>query len=221
VDLAQAQHARRRFAYFLTFIAATALTTFLVLRGMTLTPESLRAAVESWGALAPLAYVAVVAMRPFLLFPTWLLFIAAGLVFGPWLGTMYAAIGGTAAALLAFGVARWLGRDFVQARLPQRLHRLRDYEIGTGLIFFLNLVPIMPFTAVCYGAGLSRVPLRHYTLGVVAGLTPRAFAYTLFGNSLLDVGSPQFLAAVGLLILMVIVPLSLRWYLSRRPPRAV
>ena len=64
----------------------------------------------------------------------------------------------------------------------------------------------MPITAVNYGAGLSRVSLGDYTLAVVAGLTPRAFAYSFFGDSLLDIGSTQFLAAIGVLCLLVIVP---------------
>lgn len=203
--------ARRRFAYFLCFLAATGLLAFWRLSDLPLTPEGLRAEVLSWGALAPLMYVSIVALRPFLFFPSTLLFIAAGLAFGPILGTAYAALGGTIAALVTFAVARWLGREFVQAHLPPRLQRLRDEEWGAGLIFFLNLVPVVPITAVNYGAGLSRVPLRYYTLAVIGGLTPRAFAYSYFGDSLLDIGSRQFITALVALGLLVIVPALLRW----------
>jgi uncharacterized membrane protein YdjX (TVP38/TMEM64 family) len=211
VDSLAAARARRRFAYLVCFIIATAALAFLRLRHLTLTPESLRAAVLSWGALAPIAYIGLVALRPFLFFPSTLLFIAAGLAFGPVLGTLYAAIGGTTAAVVTFGLARALGREFVQARLPQRWQRLHDAEWGIGLIFFLNLVPVFPITAVNYGAGLSRVSLRHYTLAVIGGLTPRVFAYSFFGDALLDVGSPKFILAVALLCLLVIVPALLRW----------
>jgi uncharacterized membrane protein YdjX (TVP38/TMEM64 family) len=211
VDPIAAIRARRRFAFFICFIVATALLAAFRLRDLPLTPESVRAAVLSWGALAPLAYVLVLALRPFLFFPSTLLFIAAGLAFGPALGTLYAAIGGTVAAVISFALARALGREFVEARLPARLQRVRQSEWGAGLIFFLNLVPIVPMTAVNYGAGLSRVPLGWYTLAVVAGLTPRAFAYTFFGDSLFDIGSPRFLAAIGVLCLMVIVPMLIRW----------
>ena len=132
MDPLAAVRARRRFGYFLCFVVATALLAFFRLRDLPLTPESVRAAVLSWGTLAPLAYVAIVALRPFLFFPSTLLFIAAGLAFGPWLGTLYAAIGGTIAALLTFALARSLGREFVQARLPARLQRLQEYEWGAG-----------------------------------------------------------------------------------------
>ena len=112
--------------------------------------------------------------------------------------------------VLTFLLARSLGRDFVQARLPPRLRQLQETELGAGLIFILMLVPIVPMTAVTYGAGLSRVSLGHYTLAVLGGLTPRAFAYCYFGDSLFDVGSPQFIGALAILAVMVIVPALLR-----------
>lgn len=212
--------ARRRFVYFLGFVLTTAAIAFFRLRDLPLTAESVREAVLSWGALAPFAYIMVLALRPFLFFPSTLLFIAAGLAFGPLLGTLYAAVGGTVGAVVTFLLARWLGREFVQARLPARLQRMQENEWGAGLIFFLNLVPIVPMTAVCYGAGLSRVPLTSYTLAVLGGITPRAFAYTFFGDSLLDVGSTQFLAAIGFLCLLVIVPALFRWRWFARWRRA-
>lgn len=209
--------AGRRFAYFVGFVLLTAALAFWRLRDLPLSAEGVRATVVGWGTLAPLVYIALLAVRPFVFFPSALLFMAAGLAFGPWLGTVYAAIGGTIAAVLGFLVARSLGREFIQARLPARLRELQDSEWGVGLIFFLNLVPIVPMTAVNYGAGLSRVSLRHYTLAVIGGLTPRAFAYSFFGDSLLDVGSPQFLTAIAILALLVIAPALIRWRWFARP----
>jgi uncharacterized membrane protein YdjX (TVP38/TMEM64 family) len=203
--------AQRRFVLFVCFILATGAFAYWRLKDVPLSPESVRAMVVSWGALAPLVYIAIVALRPFIFFPSALLFMAAGLAFGPLLGTLYASIGGTAAAVLAFLLARSLGREFIQARLPARLHRLQEHEFSIGLIFFLNLMPVVPMTAVNYGAGLSRVSLYHYTLAVIGGLTPRAFAYTFFGDSLLDVGSTQFITAIAILCLLVVAPALIRW----------
>lgn len=116
--------------------------------------------------------------------------------------------------MLTFQIARWLGRDFVQAHLPARLRELEEHQWSAGLIFFLMLVPVVPMTAVNYGAGLSRVSLAHYTLAVLGGLTPRALAYTYFGDALFDVGSPQFLAALAILAVLVAVPALFhrRWF---------
>ncbi len=202
---------RRRFAYFIAFLVVSAVVAYLNLRGgVSLTPDGLRASVLGWGAWAPIAYITIVALRPFIFFPSTVLFIVAGLAFGPVMGTVYAVIGGVIAAIVSFLLARSLGRDFVQARLPPRMQELQETEWGAGLIFLLLLVPIVPMTAVNYGAGLSRVSLGHYVLAVLGALTPRAFAYSYFGDSLFDVGSPQFISALALLVLMVIVPALLR-----------
>lgn len=196
---------------FVCFVLATAVFSYWRLRHVPLSPHTVRATVLSWGAFAPLIYIAIVALRPFIFFPSALLFMAAGLAFGPLLGTLYASIGGTAAAVVSFLVARSLGREFIQARLPRRLHYLQEHEWGVRLIFFLNLMPVMPMTAVNYGAGLSRVSLYHYTIAVIGGLTPRAFAYTFFGDSLLEVGSAQFITAITILCLLVVAPAVIRW----------
>lgn len=210
--------ARRRFAYFLLFVVATGVLAVFVLSGIQPNPQSVRNAVHSWGVLAPVAFVLIVAARPFIFFPSTLLFIAGGLAFGPVLGTLYSAAGGTAAGVITFLLARSLGREFVQARLPARWRRFQEDDWGAGVVFFLNLVPIVPITAINYAAGLSRVSLRHYTLAVIGGLTPRAFAYSFFGDSLLEIGSTRFAVAVLLLAALVIVPtwLRRRWFARQR-----
>ena len=206
MDAALAARARRRFGYLLGFVVLTVAVAVFLASDLTLSPDALRAAILSWGVLAPIIYIAIVSVRPFIFFPSWLLFIVAGLAFGPLLGTLYAVTGGLIAAVLSFQIARSLGREFVQAHLPARLREFEEHQWGAGLVFVLMLVPIVPLTVVNYGAGLSRVPLGHYVLAVLGGLTPRAFAYTYFGDSLFDVGSPRFLAALGALALLVIVP---------------
>ena len=200
----------RRFAVFLAVVASTAVLAFFLMRETDMTPERLRHAINQWGSWAPLLFVILVSARPFIFFPSTLLFIAGGLAFGPVWGTALAAIGGTIAAVVTFLLARALGREFVQRQIPESVRRLQGERWGVGLVFFLNLVPLVPLTAVNYGAGLSTMALETYTLGVIAGLTPRALAFAFFGDSLLEIGSRQFWTAIGALALLVVVPIFLR-----------
>ncbi|MFN8640901.1 MAG: VTT domain-containing protein [Candidatus Binatia bacterium] len=175
------------------------------LRDIPLTPEGLRAAVLGLGALAPLAYVTVVAMRPFVFF------------LGPAVHRRRAGLRAAARHAVRGDRRRHRRGGDVPAR-PRPGARLRPgaptrppappagQRVGAGLVFVLLLVPIVPMTAVNYGAGLSRVSLAHYTLAVLGGLTPRAFAYRVFGDALFDVGSPQFMGALAVLASMVVVP---------------
>ncbi len=227
MDPPTSAQARWRFFAFLAFLAASGAVALLNLSKLPLDPATLRETVLGWGALAPLAYIAVVAMRPFVFFPSTVLFIAAGLAFGPYFGTLYAVVGGIAAGLITFLLARWLGHDYVTARLPARFQHLARAEWGVGLVFVLYLVPVVPLTAVNYGAGLSSMPILSYALAVLGGLTPRALAYTFLGNSLLgallsnsltDSGARPFIVALAVLAVLVIVPLLLRKrWLARSP----
>jgi len=211
--------ALRHFVYLLLFVAATAALALFGIGRVSLTPESVRAAVVSWGPLAPIVFVLLFALRPFMLFPSTLLFIAAGLAFGPAFGTVLAVVGATLAGVITFGIARWLGRDFVQAHLPARVKRLQDEHWGFGLVLLLNLVPIVSLTAVNYAAGVSELTLAHYATATAIGLTPRIFAFASFGDSLLNIGSRQFRLALALLALLIVVPLALRRYWTARKPR--
>jgi uncharacterized membrane protein YdjX (TVP38/TMEM64 family) len=205
-----------RFGLFLLFLISTIMLAYWRARGgMPLTAEAVREAVMAWGALAPVIFIGFFALRPFLLFPTVLLFMGGGLVFGALWGTLYAAVGGTLGAVVTFAVARALGREFVQARIRNRFPRLDEQRWGPGLVFVLNLVPIVPITAINYGAGLSRIRIAPFVMAVVAGLTPRAFAYTFFGSSLEEIGSTRFVLAILLLVGLVAVPTLLRRRLLR------
>lgn len=212
--------ARYRFAAFVLFVLGTAALAFYGVRNLHWRPDDIRTAVAEWRTLAPFVFIGMFAMRPFVFFPSTVLFIAAGLAFGPLLGTLYSVIGGSAAALITFALARALGREFVQGRLPARLQRLQRDSWGAGLVFLLNLVPLVPITAVNYTAGLSKMSMRGYLLAVVAGLTPRAFAYCFFGDSLLDLTASNLVLALVLLGALVVGPaLLFRHYMSR--PSAV
>jgi uncharacterized membrane protein YdjX (TVP38/TMEM64 family) len=132
---------------------------------------------------------------------------------------MYAAVGGTLGAVIGFSIARLLGRDFVREQLGDRLLDPKHGPWGVGLVFLLNLIPIVPMTAINYGAGLSAMDVLPFTIAVAAGLTPRAFAYSFFGHALLDVRSSKFVAAAALLVALLVVPLWVHRRLAKRVSR--
>ncbi len=184
-----------------------------------LTPDSVRDAIRSWGPLAPLIFTGAFVLRPFVFFPSTLLFLAGGLAFGVGWGTIYAAAGGTVGAIIGFGIARMLGRDFVREQFGDLFPDTQHDRWGAGLVFLLNLMPLVPMTAINYGAGLSGMDIVSFGIAVAAGLTPRAFAYSFFGNSLLAVGSREFELAIALLLALLVAPVLLRQYLLRRVRR--
>jgi uncharacterized membrane protein YdjX (TVP38/TMEM64 family) len=89
---------------------------------------------------------------------------------------------------------------------------------GLGAVLFLRLVPLFPFNAVNYGAGLSGLPTATYVAGTAVGILPGTVAFVGLGAGLDDPGSATFLASLALLgVLSAAGVAALRlWPLTRR-----
>lgn len=175
--------------------------------------ETSLAGVQAWvadlGWWAPLAYVGLVVFRQLLALPAALVLLVGGLCFGGVLGTVLGTIGVVLSGLLKFGVARAVGRDWLRGRagwahLDARVARLGPVVVGLGTAY-----PAGPLAPFHWGAGLSSIPLGSFALALVLGAPVRASAYSFLGASLLDVGSPAFVATSGLLALAVALPLAI------------
>jgi uncharacterized membrane protein YdjX (TVP38/TMEM64 family) len=135
-----------------------------------------------WAAFA-LAQ-AVVAMIGII--PASLLGIAAGAVYGIFIGFTLSAIGTLVGGWLAFRLARSLLRPWVERLLARRaggrLDRLsaeveRD---GWRFVCLLRISPVMPFALTSYALGLSPISGRNYVLGTLAAL-PALAGYVAVG----------------------------------------
>jgi uncharacterized membrane protein YdjX (TVP38/TMEM64 family) len=170
--------------------------------------------VDGYGIAGPLVFIAVSALLTPALFPGPLLAGASGLLFGTWLGTPIAIVSATLGATLAFSISRWLAHDAVEQLQGRRLAALRGWIGRRGFlsILYARIVPGVPYSLVNYAAGLSPVALRAFVGATALGCAPRAFAYTALGGSLDDLGSPEAIAAIVVLVVMAIVGL----WLARR-----
>jgi uncharacterized membrane protein YdjX (TVP38/TMEM64 family) len=192
---------RLRFALLLAGIGAAATVVFMAVAR---SPEAVRDAVDGFGVAGPLMFVAVAAPLSCAFFPGPLLAGASGLLFGTALGTPVAVASGTAAAALAYTLSRHGGRPLVEEVAGPRTERWRGWVERRGFvaILYVRIAPGMPFTLVNYAAGLTRVPLAVFLAATAVGIAPRAFAYTALGGSLHDLGSPEAIAAFGVLAAM-------------------
>lgn len=147
-----------------------------------------------WGGGA--AFVLVYAAITLTPAPKNVLSVVAGLVFGFWgaVGLVYA--GALLGAAAAFGLGRWLGRDAVERYTGSRVARLDELLRRRGLaaVIGVRLIPIIPFTAINYGAGLTAVRRRDYALGTALGIIPGTIAYVALGAFGLELGWAAWLA---------------------------
>ena len=167
-----------------------------------------------WAGMLVFALAYVLACVLFL--PGSILTLVAGFAYCVATGSPLVWLSANLGATLAFLLGRTLARGWVAARVARNprfaaIDRAVAQQ-GLRIVLLTRLSPVFPFNLLNYAFGLTRVSLRDYVLAVVAGLTPRAFAYTFFGDSLHHVGSRQFIAAIAVLGLLVIVPLAFRWH---------
>lgn len=161
-----------------------------------------RAAVDAAGPWAAVAFVAGYVVATLLLLPKNVLSAAAGLTFGLVGGVALVWVGAVAGAAVAFWVGRALGRDGVRRLAGDRLDRLDDLVTRHGVLAVLvaRLVPVVPFTAVNYGSGLTAVGFGPYLLATAVGILPGTVAYTAIGAFGAEPGSWPFLVAVASLV---------------------
>lgn len=212
-----------KFAGLVIFIAVSVLLFQVTDLGRYVKPEAIRAAIQSVGPLAPALYLLIYSIAPVFSVPGWIISVAGGLAFGALWGTVLTVLGATIGATAAFFSARYLGRDFVVRVLKGKFQTLATIDDqsathGFQVIFFLRLIPLVPFNVLNYVAGLSRVGPRDYILGTFLGIIPGTFAYVYLGSALTQIYSWQIAVAVGLLILLTLIPMFYkRWKRPRSP----
>lgn len=181
------------------------LALLLALSG-SLSSEEIRDRLDGFGLAAPLVFVAVSAALTPALFPGPLLAGAAGLLFGTALGTPVAIASATLGACLAFALGRWWAHDAVEHLARGRVAALRRWigDRGFYAVLYARLAPGLPYSLVNYAAGLSPIALGSFAAATAIGCAPRAFAYAALGGSLDDLGSPEAVVAMVVLVVMAL-----------------
>jgi uncharacterized membrane protein YdjX (TVP38/TMEM64 family) len=149
--------------------------------------ERLRSLVETLGVLGPFLFGAAYVVASLLFVPGSALTLAAGALFGLWLGTALVSVSATATAALAFWIARHLARARVQ-RMAER-HRTFaavDRAIEQGgwrVVALLRLSPLVPFSAGNYLYGLTSVRFWPYLAASWVAMLPGTFLYVYLGHA--------------------------------------
>lgn len=148
-------------------------------------PEALQARIAGLGDWAVIGFIVLYALATVAMVPGGFFDLAGGALFGPIAGSLINLAGGTLGAVLAFLIARYVARDWVEARAGPRVQgvmRSVDEE-GWRFVAFVRLVPIFPYNIVNYLLGLTRIPFHHYLLSTIVFMAPSTVAYTWIGHA--------------------------------------
>jgi len=164
-------------------------------------PRLVKAEVLAWGVWGPVVYMLLYAVGPSFLVPGAVMTIAGGLAFGALRGSVYSLLGAEAGALVAFAAGRFLGRSFVQRVVGGRFEKLLAQigRHGFQIIFYLRLVPLIPYNALNLLAGASPITFRDYFWASAIGMVPGTILFAFLGDALWHPTSPRFFLALALI----------------------
>ena len=175
-------------------------------------PADIQKFVASFGPWAPAVYTALFALLPAAFFPVAVLALAGGLLFGLWAGSVYTFLGAMINCTIMFLMARTVGyrkvKALVDAKLSEKWRKRLDAAAGREgflLLILLRLIPAVPYNLINYAFGLTRMSYRAYLLGSAIGIIPGTLVFINIGDKALDVTSPGFWVAIGLLVLLLAV----------------
>ncbi len=138
------------------------------------------ALIRAAGAWGPIAVIGLAIAQTIVApIPGQVVNVAAGYLFGFWLGTLSSWLGSVLGSTLAMALARAVGRPLVTRLVgPGLLGRLDRLAAGGGLRFFflVFLIPGLPDDAACFLAGLTPLPLPALILAAAVGRVPGILA---------------------------------------------
>lgn len=133
----------------------------------------------------------------------------AGLLFGRWLGTAVIVIGGALGATLLLIAARYVFTDFFKRwKRVAGHHEIFDQGFcrhGFLYVAFLRVLPVMPFWLVNLASAFTKIRLRAYIGGTVAGMLPISFVWALMGERLEAINSPSEALSGRMVILLTVI----------------
>ncbi len=163
---------------------------FDLLVGWLKEPEKLRGFIEASGPWGPLIFIGIQAAQVVLApIPGEATGFLAGLLFGPWLGLLYAMIGLTIGSSLAFFLSRYFRNSFAHLfERSSRFKRLSRFMSNRGVIaaFFCFLFPGFPKDYLSYFLGLFSIPWPVFLIIMILGRLPATFALTLEGAAVYE-----------------------------------
>lgn len=138
-----------------------------------LTVENLSAAISQIASLwyAPLVFMAAFAFACVFWVPASVFLIAAGVIWGWQLGSLYAISASLLGAMMSFVVARFLGADVMAKFGGEKIARYLDHA-GFQTMLILRLIPLFPFAVLNYGAGFAGVRARDFFFSTALGILP-------------------------------------------------
>ena len=171
-----------------------------------------RESIRDLGVGGPLIVLALCLVHAVLWYPAEIVDAAAGFVYGFWGGFALVTTVWLINAMAAYAIGRTIGHPLLHRLGRERFQRAEEMIArgGVTLLLAVRLIPIFPFSVICYAAGAARVPLGRYTWTTMVGYTPIT-AISVYLGSRLENLHPTDPAVIAAFTLVIVLMLAIRW----------
>ena len=145
--------------------------------------------------------------------------ILAGVIFGPWWGTLLCLIATTLGAIIAFIVGRFFLKDSIKPMVAKNalLKKILFDDAGRSDIVLLaitRLVPLFPYNIQNFAYGITDISLAHYSLYTFIFMIPGVALYTI-GTAGFTAGENRWLYW-GIAAALLVLVMFLGWYVRKK-----
>ena len=112
--------------------------------------------------------------------------VAAGVIFGAFVGTVLVVLSAGTGGVISFFIARYAARPLVEKLFVTEGGRFQILDQAVvrdskQIVLLLRLSPFSPYTVMSYLLGLTAVPFWPYCWCTYAGIVPASFVYVYLG----------------------------------------
>lgn len=168
--------------------------------------EKMEALIEGFGVWGPLVYIVTYTLVTVTGISAVPMTIVGGLVFGPVLGVLYTAVGAGIGLSLAFLIARYIARDFIENKFGQTevFKKINEgvERDGWFILATTRLLPIFPFGIQNYVYGMTSISFIQYSLLSTIFILPGTSVYVILAGAVAsgDTAKAAKLAVIASLI---------------------
>lgn len=140
--------------------------------------------------------------------------VAAGMMYGPWLGGIIVAIGACGASAVVYALVHWLGAPFVRGMVSDSFtDKFRKFEASGKLdtvVFVLFLIPGMPKDVFTYIVALTDMRLGPFLMLTTLARLPGIFLSTYAASSLANGDTTQGIVIFAIVAVVAVVCIIMR-----------
>lgn len=173
-------------------------------------PDSLSVWMEGAGIWGPIVFMLLNIVQVLLaIIPGGPFEVAAGALFGPWVGTLICDIAMSVGGMITFFFVRKFGMKFIELFTTREkiesVKFLRANNKSTALLFLFFLLPGTPKDLMCYVVGLTDIKWTTWFIINLIGRFPAILLSALGGSALGEQKYGIFIAALAIIIVLYFV----------------